>query len=272
MASATGLAEAQRRFQHAILAPHGPGAEAGELLTASARLSAAQRLEVYRRGYRLRLLEAMRGLHPGLRALLGQELFDEFALDYLDACPSRSHTLSELNRRFTAHLAAHRPDRDRPPRLREAWIDVLIDLAHYERVFAEVYDGPGIEHLQPGQGARTFADGTVRPAPCLRVLTLCAPVHSYVASVRRGRPAEAPRPGTVRLAVSRRDFVVTTTELASGAHRFLSALLEGVPVPTAAAAADLARTEAERLLKTWAAVGWLLPCQAPHHPGPEETV
>lgn len=113
------LAASQRWLQRAILAPGGSidGVglpDAGDMLASSDGLSAQQRLDIYRRGYRLRLLEAMRELQPGLRALLGPELFDDFVLEYLDACPSRSRSLADVGRRLAGYLAAQRPDRAEP--------------------------------------------------------------------------------------------------------------------------------------------------------------
>ncbi|MFC5720427.1 DNA-binding domain-containing protein [Streptomyces gamaensis] len=200
------LADTQRWLQDAILAPDGPDLRSvGHVLTPSAALSARQRLDVYRRGYRLRLLEAMRGLHPALRALLGPGLFDDFALDYLDARPSRSYTLFQLDVSFAEHLAAHRPDRASLDGRREGWVDVLVDLVRYERAFAEVHDAPGPASV-----------------PFLRVLRVCAPVHVYHAGVLRGHSAKPPVAGPpVHLALSRRDYTVVTHELEPDAYRLL---------------------------------------------------
>jgi hypothetical protein len=264
-----GLAESQRWLQRAILAVDGSrSAEAaGETLAGCTRLSAEQRLNIYRRGYRLRLLEVMRGLHPGLRALLGPELFDDFALGYLDACPPRSYTLSELDRRFAGYLSACRPDRNQQPARREAWIDIIVDLVRYERAFAEVYDGPGTEHL-PAVRSDSPAWGpddptrTVIFAPCIRALAFCAPVHTYFAAVRDGLRPSPPGIHPIWLALSRRDYVVTTTELTPAAHRFLSALIAGASVRVAAGEAELDPGVAADLLHGWAATGWVLPANA----------
>jgi hypothetical protein len=261
--TSAGLARAQRWLQQAILADQpAPEPAAARVLAAAARLSAGECLGIYRRGYRLRLLETMAALHPGLRAWLGPDLFADFVLEYLDACPSRSYTLFELDRGFAAHLAARRPDRDQPAARRETWIDLLIDLARYERAFAEVYDGPGTEHLPPGRAGppprRPGPGGAVRLAPCLRVLAACAPVHRYVAAVRAGQPPPPLEAGPVRLALSRRDYVVTATELSPAACCFLSALLAGDPVRAAADQAALPPAAAARLLDLWAGAGWVL--------------
>jgi hypothetical protein len=234
------------------------------VLASSPDLSAGQRLGIYRRGYRLRLLEAMRGMHPGLRALLGAELFDDFVAGYLDACPSRSYTLSELDRRFAGYLAAQRPDRARPPAQREAWIGAVIDMVRYERAFAEVYDGPGTEDLVPVAPGSLPPVGEVRVqtvamAPCLRALRLRAAVHSYCASVRSGQAPGPPECRPVRLVLSRRDYVVTATELPAAAQAFLSALLAGCPVRVAARRAQLETADATGLLRGWASRGWIVP-------------
>ncbi|MCA6091100.1 DNA-binding domain-containing protein [Streptomyces sp. SCA3-4] len=262
MTGPRSLADAQRRFQHALLTPH----DAPEQAARAARdlVTSTERLALYRRGCRLRLLETMRALYPGLRALLGPELFDDFAQEYLDTCPSRSYTLARLGERFPAYLADHRPDRDEPPRRREPWIDLLIDLARYERTFAEVYDGPGTE----GQGrsesttspvpAGALLDGVPFPAPCLRLMRVCAPVHEYLAAVFRGRAAEPPGMRTTALALFRRDYVVVTTELAAGPYRLLSALLDGATtVREAAGRSGTPPAEALALLGEWRDRGWL---------------
>lgn len=266
------LAASQRWLQRAILARGGPAAGtdlagAGDMLTSSAGLSAQQRLGIYRRGYRLRLLETMRELYPGLRALLGPDLFDDFAQEYLDACPPRSRSLADLGRRLAGYLAAQRPDRAEPPARREAWIDVVIDMARYERTFADVYDGPGTEGrsvpgglLQPSGGW----DWAITLAPCLRVLRLRGPVHAYCAAVRGGQAPAPPESRPVRLALSRRDFVVTVTELPTAPHRFLSALLAGCPVRSAARLAGAGTADVGSWLSGWAASGWIVPGTPAH--------
>ncbi|WP_424888554.1 DNA-binding domain-containing protein [Streptomyces sp. XH2] len=193
-----GLAATQRWLQAAILDPAATGRYAvGDVVTASRRLSARERLRIHQQGYRLRLAECMRSLHPGSAHLLGREIFDGFALAYLEAHPSRSPTLAGLSDGFAGHLARTRPD-SAPGAQREPWIDLLIDLVRFERVFTEVLDAPG-----------------TRP---LRLFWACAPVHAYLTEVRRGRDPEPPAPHPVRLAVTRRDHTVVTRELSRAAY------------------------------------------------------
>ncbi|GAA0411140.1 DNA-binding domain-containing protein [Streptomyces luteireticuli] len=205
MADAPSLAAVQRWMQEALLDPSGTRPDA--MVTASRRQSARERLFVYQHGYRQRLVECMRSLHPGSVRLLGEEIFDGFALDYLAAHPSRSPLLAGLSDGFADHLARTRPDAG-PGAEREPWIDLLIDLVHFERAFVEVLDGPG-----PEDGAG--------PAPPARLLRACAPVHAYLAAVHRGEDPEPPPPAPVFLALRRRDYAVVTRELSRAAYERL---------------------------------------------------
>ncbi|WUI01072.1 DNA-binding domain-containing protein [Spirillospora sp. NBC_00431] len=267
MAEPSDLAGLQRCLQTAILDPVGDLDEAVGRLTASSTLTARERLAIYWRGYRLRLLENMRGLHPGLTHLLGEETFDRFALDYLDARPSSSYTLSRLDEGFAGHLSATRPD---DARHREEWPDLIIDMARLERLITEVVEGPGTEDVPvphpddlPG---RADLPG-LRPvvAPCLRLPSLAFPVNEYLAAVRRGEDPAPPPPRPVSLAVNRRDYRVTMRELDPGDHRALRALAAGATVGAAFAYAGEARTAA--LLRRWTEHGFFSHL---HEPGSRE--
>ncbi|QLE71357.1 DUF2063 domain-containing protein [Streptomyces rectiverticillatus] len=255
-----GLAAVQRLMQAAILDPYGTGPRPPEeVFTGSSGLTARERLGVYRNGYRLRLLGTMRDLHPGAVKLLGQEIFDQFALDYLDARPPRSPTLTRLDAGFAGHLRRTRPD-TAPGTSREAWIDLLIDVVRYERAFTEVLDGPGPEETcEPANGRHTGRHTACEPgpAPGLTLLRTCAPVHLYVAAVRRGEDPAPPEPRAAFLALARRDYRVMAHELAPAAHRVLDALVRGVPrrealdgTPPGTARAWLADWTARHLLVT----------------------
>lgn len=162
-----------------------PGAMAGEVVAGSARFPAERRLEIYARGYRSRLVGCLREMYPGLRHALGDEVFEAFALDYLEAHPPTSYTLNALGARWPEHLEATRPEG-------EQWPDFLVDLARVERTFHEVYDGEGEE------GA---------------VLRTRYPLAGYLAAVRRGEDPPLPAPKTSTVAVERRGWVVTLSEL-----------------------------------------------------------
>ena len=190
----------------------GPG-DVEALVTPSATLSADERLAIYQRSYFGRLLEVLRATFPALRRALGDRLFDDFALDYLDAHPSESYTLDRLPQSLPTYLETTRPDHDAPTEGREGWIDFVIELATVERDFLEVWDGPGVEgRPQPnGRDLAALAPAAcgglrLRPTPCLRLYELHYPVHDYLAAVRRGGEPALPAPRSTTVALTRRDY------------------------------------------------------------------
>ncbi|MDQ6777980.1 MAG: DNA-binding domain-containing protein [Actinomycetota bacterium] len=256
-----GLASRAAR-RHLNVAP----GDLDAVVRSSSRLSAGQRLELYHRSHYLRLLEAMRVSYPGLRHMLGNELFEDFALDYLRARPSRSYTLQRLGEEFADHLAATRPDADGTP---EAWPSMMIDLAHLERTFAEVYDAHGTEDelvpaaadlpLEPDAG---WLKATVEPVPCLRLVRSSFAAVPYLSAVRRGEDPPLPVPAASFVAVTRRDYVVTLTALDGRQYRLLDSLVRGAPIGDAAVAAGLDGAESWLLVRHWAD-GAFFRCLAP---------
>lgn len=178
-----------------------------QLVRRSRRLTAEQRLEIYANAYYARLLECLRDTFPVLAQVLGAEVFDSFAFDYLQRYPSRSYTLYRLAESFPRFLDETRPDQ--PPAAGAAgaadpgWPDFLIDLATFELAIAEVFDGPGAEgepllapaDLLARQAGGDFAAARIAPVPCLRLLRFRYPVNAFYSSamaMRSRRPVESP--------------------------------------------------------------------------------
>jgi hypothetical protein len=193
-AGSADLAGLQRWFQTAVLHPHGEeGADqVAAVLTSSSRQAAHERLAVYQRGYRLRLLGSLHSCFPALRHLLGPEAFDVLAAEYLDAFPPRGYTLDCYMQGFPAHLTEGRPDAGRPADERDPWVDLVVDLARFERAFAEVYDA-------------------AEPHPH-RLLACRHPVHTYATAVARGQDPPPPPARPVLLTLRRRGHTVVVTE------------------------------------------------------------
>src|SRR5258707_9350668 len=137
---AEGIASPEAR-SHINVGPD----EAEAVVTRSRALSALERLAIYSYAYYARLLECLREEFPVLKHALGEEVFDAFAVGYLEKYPSRSYTLFQLGVNFPRFLAETRPDREADEGVAAEWPDFLIDLATLERTFSEVFDGPGVE-------------------------------------------------------------------------------------------------------------------------------
>jgi hypothetical protein len=248
-----GLGQIQRWMQAAIMHPAGVAEgiasadarrhidvgpdEAETVVTRSRALTALQRLAIYGHAYYARLLECLREEFPVLKHALGEELFDAFAVEYLERYPSQSYTLFQLGSHFPHFLAETRPDREGGGSLAPNWPDFLIDLASLELTFNEVFDGPGVEEapLLDVRRLRNIPPERLLEArlvgvPCLRLLALRYPVHHYFTAVRRHEEPDLPEPADTWLAVTRRHYVVRHYELSQPANHLLSALLAGKSV------------------------------------------
>jgi hypothetical protein len=209
--------------------------ELESVIAPSQALSGAQRLEIYAQAYYARLIECLRAEYAMLLRAIGEELFDQFAVDFLQRYPSTSYTLSDLGARFPDYLRETRPTSGGDDTSNEnAWPDFLIDLAALERTYAEVFDGPGVEDVEPITAsalAEVLPDqwGSTRltPAPCLRLMTLDYPVHRYYRQLRKNEEAIPPAPQTTHLAITRRDYTVRPLDVELNEHELLASLIGG---------------------------------------------
>lgn len=197
----------------------------------SATLSGIERLAIYGRSYHARLVQCFQSMFPALRKALGEELFDEFARDYLSRHPPSGYTLDRLADAFPQHLAKTRPDADAPPDERESWPDFIIELAQLELAFLKVYDGPGVEGLRlPGEAdIRALSNRQVMrtrlaAAPCLRLFAFRYPVHTYMLAARGEERTPLPAPLESFVAMTRVNYRVRLHELSAQQYQFLKAL------------------------------------------------
>ena len=247
-----------------------------ELICRSRGQSSIERLEVYSNAYRARLLEVLIGEYPALVEALGEEAFVGLASGYLDVHPPSSYTLGDLGRSFAEHLALSRPanqNQDGTP----DWADFLIDLARLERIYSEVFDGPGIEghsilqpddvrHLSPEQ----WHGACLIPAPCLRLESFRFPVHEYATAIRHHQEPVVPATQQTRLAITRREFIVRRVELAEAEFAALSVLIEGRSVGEALewafkgslSPADALAAEIGHWFRNWAAASYFVGLRA----------
>ncbi|TWT38339.1 HvfC/BufC N-terminal domain-containing protein [Blastopirellula retiformator] len=250
MSEPVQLAKLQRWMQSVISCPGGvsTGVDADaarqwidvsseqieQVIEPSEKRTSLQRLQVYGNAYFARLVECMREQFPALVETLGQELFDGFALDYLDKRPSTSYTLSRLADRFVEHLDATRPaTEDGEP----GWADFLIDLASFEWNVAQTFDGPGAEEsgvISPDDLARVALDEwpecRLIAAPCLNLHAYRFAVNDYFTAFRAGEPLSIPAAKPTWLALSRRDYVVRRVPLVQGEFLLLQSLMQGETV------------------------------------------
>jgi hypothetical protein len=246
--------------------------EAERIVTRSRALTALERLSIYNRAYYARLLDCLRESFPVLFEAVGEEAFGAFALDYLQKYPSRSYTLNDLGANFPRYLRESRPP-DEGDEVGPSWPDFVIDLATLELTYNEVFDGPGVEgrrllrpeHLRKIAPER-WPEARLVPVPCLRLVTLRYPIHTYYTAIRRKKEANFPDPAETLLAVSRRRYVIRRHQLTQPQYVLLEALLRGESVGEAIErAAEVTHEDEDRFaadlgewFRDWTAEGFFL--------------
>lgn len=84
-----------------------------------------ERIAIYQRAYRLRVLETLHRMFPRLLRALGEPMFDDFALTFLREEPPRGWTLDRLAETFPQWLERTSPQD-------EEWAERIVSLARRE--------------------------------------------------------------------------------------------------------------------------------------------
>lgn len=221
--------------------------------------SAADRLGIYWNAYYSRLQDCLREEYPILRATVGEELFDEFVLEYLQEHPPCSYTLGMLGAKFPEYLAQTRPTREDGQNTPD-WADFIAELAHFERTISEVFDGPGVEsiRLRSFRAKCAVADrpeaATFVCPPCVKLLEYHFAVPSFHSTVKAGGSTEAPQPAKSYLAVTRQNYGVKHYSLGATEFSLLRQLQRGQSLGTALemiCSSDEAADEVELHIARW---------------------
>lgn len=248
-------------------------AKVDELLTASSQQTSQQRLNVYSNAYFARLVECLREEFATLCSFLGEDVFDSLAAAYLEAHTSRSYTLANLGAEFPRFLQASSAAFDTDPADQSEstpGTQFLIDLATLERLYAEVFDGPGIEGLPSitagdlrNQNPDTWPLARFEAAPCLRLVEFAYPVHEFVTACRHGTEPPVPTPCPTWLAVTRRQYIVRRVSLTESQYRLLDLLAQRVPLGQALSQVAASDTDVETFshdieawFRDWTAAGF----------------
>ncbi|MFQ5732997.1 MAG: putative DNA-binding domain-containing protein [Planctomycetaceae bacterium] len=204
-----------------------------EVVARSQALTSVERLHIYAGGYYARLLDCLQAEFPATLHALGEDAFDGLAFGYLQDYPSRSYTLGALGANFARYLAETRPARETGDETPD-WADFLADLAKLERLYSDVFDGPGIERRDTLQSDDVLAvppsdwrHVRFEPAPCLRLATFRFPVQEFASAVRNEEEASFPEPAVTYLAVSRLNYRVRRWSLSREEYDLLQSLVRG---------------------------------------------
>jgi hypothetical protein len=244
------LRSQQRSFSDAMTAPHAVS-DAARIVTPGPRLSAAERLAIYRDGYRGRLVECLADDYPAVRYLLGADTFESIAHGYIERHPSRSPNLNAFGRSMPAFLAEHATP-------------LAADLARLEWALVEAVHAAAspalsidrLEHMSPEQ----WTHAVLVPAASVRVLRFAYPADAFYQAFRNDEQPPAPGPAPSATLVHRRGWVVWRTELSPPMARLLESIASRVPLGEALTVAmaeedEGAQTSVARWFQEWVASG-----------------
>jgi hypothetical protein len=224
---------------------------AGAVVKPNARMTIAERLQVYNGGYLARLQEALASDYQALQHLLGEDEFHRLCARYVDAHPSRHPNLNQLGVAMPAFVRRQRQLRHRA---------FAAELAQFERRLCDAFDAPEFTPLRP-ERLTAIAPGdlprlVLTTNPSLQLCAFAWPVNDYHFAVKHDKAPRVPRPRRTWLAIYRREWTVTRLELPAAAFAVLAALEKGVPLGRALGRARAADQDAVgRWFQGWAADG-----------------
>lgn len=130
----------QLAMQDALLDESEPAARGIERAIVDAPpLAPAARLEIYRRAYRLRLIEALEDTYANLKRALGDEDFADLGTRFINAHPSVHRSIRWYGRELAEFLEREAPYREHP---------LLVELARFEWALGEAFDAADAEPLE----------------------------------------------------------------------------------------------------------------------------
>lgn len=219
------LAQMQDWMQSALIQQNGRIAPVSpeNFINESNRLSAARHLSIYRQSYVARLRECMRNQFSALAYGLGEELFQMFADQYLNAYPSDSYTLIDLGKKFPDFLEETRPDKEQEEK--ESWIDFLIELARFEYTLSVIFDEHADEKIN--LAVESAPDEKLKLVPTFRLFYHSYPVCRYYLDVTRKKAPELPFEEDSYSVVTRNNYRLSLLEIKAAQYHFLERLVKG---------------------------------------------
>jgi len=151
------------------------------------------------------------------------------------------------------------------------WVDLLIELAAFERAINEVFDGPGSENLPALEASQwtsispaDWGEAQVTMTPSLRLIESQFPLNDFFSAARAGNDPPIPARRPTWLALTRRQYIVRRHELSRPQYEMLAGLLEGQTLGEAIARAiqyssvevDAFAAELREWFQTWSAAGF----------------
>ena len=245
------LVELQRWMVNAITVHDADDRAIERVLTAGPRLSATDRLGIYRDGYHARLVECLRDDYPVLAETLGDERFEALCHAYVHAHPSRAPSLNAFGRHMEVLCREGKSAEVGPIRVFAAELAALewalVEVLHAET--AAQLEITALQALPPEAWARARF---IRN-PALHVFRFEYPVNAvFIANRIEEIVPEIPAPSSNAVAVYRKDMQLWRMDLTPAMLGVLEPLLAGKTLGEALEAIEAAATDPEILAQTGA--------------------
>lgn len=189
-------------------------------------------MAVYRNTIFHGAVEALRANYPVVEAILGAEMFEHVAVDFVSTCPPKSPILALYGEEFGDWL------------VHQQWIvdlEYLPDVARVERLHVSCLFAPDSDLIPDAlvRNACRAPNGTLRLHPAVRFSWLSTPAMSiWLAHQRPIQSDIAPEWKSEGALFARpTPFVVHAPRIGPAAHRMLSGIRLGETVSTSIAAA-----------------------------------
>jgi len=189
-------------------------------------------MAVYRNTIFHGAVEALRANYPVVEQIIGQEMFEHVAVDFISASPPRSSVLALYGGGLADWL------------IRQEWIadlSYLPDVARVERLHVECLLAANYEPLPPERvrEACRGPDGTLQLHPATRFAWLSTPAMSIWLAHQRATPSEIAPEWKAEGALFARPspFVVHAPRIGPAAYRILSGIRLGETIGISSAAA-----------------------------------
>jgi len=251
------LSDQQTWFARAVMTPEShplpAGATAAEhWLTAGPRLSALDRLEVYRRAYHARLIECLADDYPALQSALGLEAFDALCRAYIERHPSGGPNLNA----FGQHMAAfcRTAEAARPHNAFAADLATL-EWAIVEVIHAQSVPAVTLETLS-AIPMDQWAEARLVPTPAFRLLRFAHPANAYFQGFRQGTTQLVPPPDDTSLLVYRSGATVWRMPLTEPMFALLEATARGETLGASLDRAAAAFTDVPEEVAGARIMGW----------------
>lgn len=225
-------------------------ADAAAWLRPGPRMDARERLEIYRFGYRARLVECLVDDYPALAASFGEEAFEALCHAYIERYPSSSPSLNFFGR----HMAAFCRETEAPAFFSELarleW--ALVEAVHSS--LPEPFDFRSLTEIP----THAWADARLVRNGAVQLLHFTHPVNAFYQTWRASEAVpDVPKPAPTTTAVYRRGLRLWRMDLTPAMTGVLEALFDDRTIGEALdtiGAAELepeAFAEAERSVMVW---------------------